>query len=83
MTENELHVVTGAFGYSGKYIARRLLDAGRRVRTLTGSVGRANPFGDAVEAHPFQFDWPDAATATRRTSGCKRFGCAAGGSWSS
>ena len=31
----ELHVVTGAFGYSGKYIATRLLAEGRRVRTLT------------------------------------------------
>ena len=24
----ELHAVTGAFGYSGRYITRRLLDAG-------------------------------------------------------
>ncbi|MGB8643723.1 MAG: NAD-dependent epimerase/dehydratase family protein, partial [Anaerolineae bacterium] len=35
MAEQELHVVTGAFGYSGKYIAARLLQAGHRVRTLT------------------------------------------------
>ena len=53
-SENELHVVTGAFGFSGKYIARRLLDAGRRVRTLTNSPQRKNPFGDAVEVHPLQ-----------------------------
>ena len=26
---SELHVVTGAFGYSGKYITARLLDAER------------------------------------------------------
>lgn len=57
--ENELHVVTGAFGYSGRYIAQRLLDAGRRVRTLTNSPNRANPFGDRVEAHLFHFDEPD------------------------
>jgi len=50
------HVVTGAFGYSGKYITRRLLDAGCPVRTLTNSTGRKNPFGDAVEVHPFNFD---------------------------
>src|SRR5512137_2198189 len=56
MSEPELHVVTGAFGYSGKYIARRLLAAGRRVRTLTNSLNRPNPFGEAVEAHPFHFD---------------------------
>lgn len=56
MPNQELHVVTGAFGYSGKYIASRLLQAGYRVRTLTNSVQRANPFGSAVEAHPFHFD---------------------------
>ena len=59
---NGLHVVTGAFGFSGKYIARRLLDAGCRVRTLTNSPRRKNPFGDAVEVHPFNFD--DAAQLT-------------------
>ncbi len=31
-----LDVVTGAFSYSGRAIARRLLDGGRTVRTLTG-----------------------------------------------
>lgn len=56
MTEHPLHVVTGAFGYSGKYIASRLLEAGCRVRTLTNSLQRANPFGGKVEAHPFDFD---------------------------
>jgi NADH dehydrogenase len=56
MPDAELHVVTGAFGYSGKYIARRLLQAGHRVRTLTNSVDRLNPFGKKVEAHPFHFD---------------------------
>ncbi|MEW5984499.1 MAG: NAD(P)H-binding protein [Acidobacteriota bacterium] len=54
-----LTVVTGAFGYSGKYIAGRLLAAGARVRTLTNSPQRRNPFGAAVEAHPYNFDRPD------------------------
>jgi uncharacterized protein YbjT (DUF2867 family) len=57
---SELHVVTGAFGYSGKYITARLLEAGVRVRTLTNSLRRANPFGDKVEARPFNFDDPAA-----------------------
>jgi NADH dehydrogenase len=52
MANPELHVVTGAFGYSGKYIAARLLAAGHTVRALTNSPGRANPFGGRVEAHP-------------------------------
>jgi NADH dehydrogenase len=66
MTRPELHVVTGAFGYSGQYIARRLLDAGHRVRTLTDSPGRASPFGDRVEAHRFHFDRPDLLTESLR-----------------
>ena len=55
----ELHVVTGAFGYSGKYIAKRLLAEGQRVRTLTNSMQRPNPFGNQVEAYPYNFDSPD------------------------
>jgi uncharacterized protein YbjT (DUF2867 family) len=55
MTEKEIHIVTGAFGYSGKYIAKHLLDAGHEVRTLTNSPNRANPFGDRVKATPFYF----------------------------
>jgi NADH dehydrogenase len=55
MADQDLHIVTGAFGYTGKYIARRLLDAGCEVRTLTNSVHRDNPFGERVEARPFDF----------------------------
>ena len=51
----ELDVVTGAFGYTGKYITRRLLDAGRRVRTITGHPHRANGFGNQVEIAPMDF----------------------------
>ena len=64
MKAQELHVVTGAFGYSGKYIAARLLEAGHRVRTLTNSLHRFNPFGERVEAHPFNFDSPDQLAAS-------------------
>lgn len=56
MIDQEIHVVTGAFGYSGKYIARRLLDAGYQVRTLTNSLNRSNPFGNKIKAYPFYFD---------------------------
>jgi NADH dehydrogenase len=55
-----MNVVTGAFGYSGKYISRRLLKLGESVITLTGSTGRVNEFGSAVKAFPFRFDDPDA-----------------------
>lgn len=52
----QLDVVTGAFGYTGKYITRRLLALGRKVRTLTGHPDRPNPFGDQVAVAPFDFD---------------------------
>lgn len=51
-----LHVVTGALGYTGKAITERLLDRGVSVRTLTNSPDRPNPFGDAIDIHPFNFE---------------------------
>jgi NADH dehydrogenase len=59
-------VVTGAFGYSGRYIAGRLIQAGHRVRTITNSLSREHPFGDRVEAHPFNFDEPGRLEASLR-----------------
>jgi uncharacterized protein YbjT (DUF2867 family) len=49
-----LDVVTGAYGYSGGAIARRLLDAGRTVRTLTGHPESAAP-GTPIQARPLDF----------------------------
>lgn len=57
-----LHAVTGAFGYSGKYITQRLLDLGHQVITLTNSVDRANPFQDQIKAYPFNFENPEELT---------------------
>ncbi len=54
-----IHAVTGAFGYSGKYITQRLLRAEKQVITLTNSQHRPNPFGDRVKAYPFHFDEPE------------------------
>jgi len=62
----QLHIVTGAFGYTGKYITARLLKEGARVRTLTNSLNRANPFGGAVEAQPFNFDAPEKLVESLR-----------------
>ena len=55
MVEDRLHVVTGAFGYSGRYIAAELIRRGERVRTLSNSASRGNPFGDGLEVHPIDF----------------------------
>lgn len=64
VTAGDLHVVTGAFGYSGRYITARLLEADHRVWTLTNSPNRDHPFGDRVEVHPFDFDRPDRLQAS-------------------
>ena len=66
MNNAEMNVVTGAFGYTGKYIARKLLSTGHEVRTLTGHPGRANPFGDRVKAYPLDFDDPDGLAQNLR-----------------
>lgn len=58
--------VTGAFSYSGKYIAKRLLDRGEEVITLTGHPNRPDPFGGKVKAYPLDFD---EASMTRSLQG--------------
>jgi NADH dehydrogenase len=59
-----VHAVTGAFGYTGRYIAQRLLAENKSVITLTGRPDRPNPFGERVKAHAFNFDKPSALTAS-------------------
>ena len=62
MTTKPIHMVTGAFGYSGKYIAQRLLDKGHTVQTITNSVNRQNPFGEKIKVSAFNFDNPEKLT---------------------
>jgi uncharacterized protein YbjT (DUF2867 family) len=50
-----LDVVTGAFSYTGGAIARRLLDGGRQVRTLTRRDDPSSPLHGRVETAPLQF----------------------------
>jgi len=66
MTARELDVVTGAFGYSGRYITRRLLAMGRRVRTLTGHPERGAGFIGEVEVRPLDFAHPPALIESLR-----------------
>ena len=58
-------VVTGAGSYSGAAIARRLHEAGRPIRTLTGhpSRGHADP---SIEVRPLDFDDPIALSESLR-----------------
>ena len=59
--------VTGAFSYSGKYIAKRLLARGDRVITLTGHPHRPDPFGGRVPALPLDFQ--DESSLARALDG--------------
>jgi NADH dehydrogenase len=59
MNKPSAHAVTGAFGYSGRYLAARLLAEGQPVITLTNSKPRTNPFGDRIRAFPLSFGEPD------------------------
>ena len=66
--------VTGAYGFSGKYIARRLLDLSHEVITLTNSPHRANLFGESIKAFPYDFSQPQclhlsALSMSKKTSG--------------
>jgi uncharacterized protein YbjT (DUF2867 family) len=59
-------VVTGAFGYIGRYIARHLLELGEDVRTITTHPDKPNPFGHSVKAFPYRFHEPDELTSSLR-----------------
>ena len=52
-----MDVVTGAFSFTGRYVAARLLELGREVRTLTRHPQSASPFGARVEAFPLDDAW--------------------------
>ena len=63
---DSLHVVTGAFGYTGRWIAHQLLENGHRVRTLTNAIDRDDPFDGRVEVHPLNFDDRDSLVESLR-----------------
>lgn len=59
-----MHVITGALGFTGRFLTRRLLARGEQVRTLTGHPDRPNPFGDRLEIHPLDFTRPEQLQAS-------------------
>ena len=65
----DLAVVTGAFSYTGKYVARRLLDQGVRVRTLSRSPDAEDPLAGHVEAAPLAFSDPDGLRRSMEGAG--------------
>lgn len=56
---SDLDLVTGAFSYTGRFVAPRLLQRGRRLRTLTNHADRSSPLYAAVETRPLDFERRD------------------------
>jgi len=48
--------ITGAFGYSGKYVTQKLFEKGYKVKTFTNSLQKKNPFGEKIEVVPLSFN---------------------------
>ncbi len=56
LREETTSVVTGAFGFSGQEIAKRLLLCGNKVRTLTNHPQPGSPLFGRVQVSPLDFD---------------------------
>lgn len=65
-TRPALHIVTGAFGFTGRRIAERLISGTLRVRTLTNRPAEAGAFGTQIETAPLDFSRPDELTESLR-----------------
>ena len=55
MTKKENYLVTGAFSYTGKFIAKELLSNDKQVCTLTGHPDEESPYFDKVKVFPYNF----------------------------
>ena len=62
MSHPEKAIVTGAFSYTGGYIARNLLQKGGDVTTLTRHPDLLNSFGGAVKSAQLDFSDTEALT---------------------
>jgi NADH dehydrogenase len=66
LTEGGFDVVTGAFSFTGGFIARRLLEEGHSIRTLTNHPRRPGADDIKVEVAPLQFsDYPALVESLR------------------
>ena len=59
-----IDVVTGAFSYSGRFIAAQLLERGHQVRTLTNHPNPGEALAARVPSYPLNFEDSDALVAT-------------------
>jgi len=61
-----IDVVTGAFSYSGRFVAEQLLERGRDVRTLTNHPRPDDPLATRISSYPLNFS-DDAVLVTALT----------------
>ncbi len=66
----ETDIVTGSFGYIGRYITRHLLEEGGSVRTITTHPDKPNPFGDQVLAYGLDFSRKEQLVESMRGGRC-------------
>jgi NADH dehydrogenase len=64
--QTRFDVVTGAFSFTGRFIARRLLALERRVKTLTNHPNRAGAEDITADVAPLQFTDRDALVQSLR-----------------
>jgi NADH dehydrogenase len=60
MTQTDL--VTGALGFTGSFVAGRLLQRGRTIRTLTQHPRPAHPLADQIDTRAYCFESPEVLT---------------------
>jgi len=56
---SRLDVVTGAFSYTGRFVAPRLIARGRRLRTLTNHPDPPSRLSSQCEVWPLDFERPE------------------------
>ena len=61
-----LDAVTGAFSYTGRFVAPRLLAQGRSVRTLTNHPDPQSPLAAKIDVFPLDFEQPGRLVAALR-----------------
>ena len=66
MQDGPFDVVTGAFSYTGRFIARRLMAQERRLKTLTNHPRRPGTADIQAEVAPLQFGDRDALVESLR-----------------
>ena len=69
MEHPNLAIVTGAYGYTGGYVARRLIDKGVRVRTLSRRPPGLNSLGSVVETVPLDLSDPEGLRRSMQGAG--------------